>query len=360
MQPPRALTFLLAVITYDGLTAAPAPVATRATGDYVPPELAHLIKPASSELRELVERFETDQAELERFYSVKNSALYLRRMREFYLAWQQRLGEVAFDSLGAEGRIDHTLLRAHLTHELHLLDREEKRAQETAPILPFAEDVAQLQEARRLMQPVEPKAAAATLDRMRKELEKTRTWLEAGLKVERTAAATPEAAKDTAEKKTVPITPTRIVAYRAANRLAELRKSLADWFKHYDSYDPLFGWWNRTPYKALDEALDGYAKFLREKVVGVEAGKDEPIIGDPIGRDGLMAELDHEMIAYTPEQLIEIANREFAWCDAEWKRAARDMGLGDDWKAALEKAKHDYVEPGHQPELVRDLALEAI
>jgi uncharacterized protein (DUF885 family) len=110
----------------------------------------------------------------------------------------------------------------------------------------------------------------------------------------------------------------------------------------------------------LSDGLDGYAKFLREKVVGVEPGKDEPIIGDPIGRDGLMAELEHEMIAYTPKQLIDIANREFAWCDAEWKRAAREMGCGDDWKAALEKVKQDYVEPGRQPELVRDLALEAI
>jgi uncharacterized protein (DUF885 family) len=65
------------------------------------------------------------------------------------------------------------------------------------------------------------------------------------------------------------------------------------------------------------------------------------------------------MVAYTPEELIEIANREFAWCDAEWKKAAREMGCGDDWKAALEKVKHDYVEPGRQPALVRDLALEA-
>ena len=33
-----------------------------------------------------------------------------------------------------------------------------------------------------------------------------------------------------------------------------------------------------------------------------------------------MEELEHEMIAYTPEELLEIANREFAWCDTEWKR----------------------------------------
>jgi hypothetical protein len=372
----RSLPALFTAAASVALAADPAPVATRATADYVPPELAQLTKPASSELRELVERFTADRDELERFYSVRTSALHLRRMREFYQAWQQRLGEVAFDSLGAEGRIDYTLLRTHLTYELHLLDRDESRAKEIAPLLPFAEEIAQLQESRRLMQPVEPKAAAATLDQMRKELEKARAGLEAGLKAQKVEKTKDEASKADESKveapkaeeaksgadeaKPAPITPTRIAAYRAANRLAELRKSLDDWFKFYDGYDPLFSWWNRAPYKALNEGLDGYAKFLREKIVGVEPGKDEPIIGDPIGRDGLMAELDHEMIAYTPEQLIDIANREFAWCDAEWKRAAREMGFGDDWKGALEKVKHEYVEPGRQPELVRDLALEAI
>ncbi len=168
-----------------------------------------------------------------------------------------------------------------------------------------------------------------------------------------------QAKSDAVEKKVEPIAPTRIAAYRAANRLAELRKSLDDWYKHYDGYDPLFTWWNKAPYKALNDSLDGYVKFLREKIVGVEAGKDDPIIGDPVGRDGLMAELDHEMIAYTPEQLIDIANREFAWCDAEWKKAAREMGFGDDWKAALEKVKRDYVQAG-PGELVVELALEAI
>ena len=35
------------------------------------------------------------------------------------------------------------------------------------------------------------------------------------------------------------------------------------------------------------------------------------------------------------------------------------MGFGDNWKAAMEKVKNAYVEPGKQPELIRDLAREA-
>ncbi len=68
-----------------------------------------------------------------------------------------------------------------------------------------------------------------------------------------------------------------------------------------------------------------------------------------MGRDALLSELAHEMIPYTPEELIAIANKEFAWCESEMKRASREMGYGDDWKKALEKVKNMYVEPGKQP-----------
>jgi len=36
------------------------------------------------------------------------------------------------------------------------------------------------------------------------------------------------------------------------------------------------------------------------------------------------------------------------------------MGYGDDWRKAVEKVKTLHVEPGRQPELIRDLAREAI
>jgi uncharacterized protein (DUF885 family) len=86
----------------------------------------------------------------------------------------------------------------------------------------------------------------------------------------------------------------------------------------------------------------------------------DEIVGRPIGREALLAALRAEMISYSPEQLVEMANREYAWCEAEMKKAARELGCGDDWKAAVEKVKNLHVAPGGQPKLVRDLALEAI
>ena len=83
--------------------------------------------------------------------------------------------------------------------------------------------------------------------------------------------------------------------------------------------------------------------------MGWKEGDDEPIVGDPIGREAIQEDLADEMIPYTPEELIAIAEREFAWCETEMKKASREMGFGDDWKKALEKVKTLHVAPGRQP-----------
>src|SRR5205814_10385273 len=87
--------------------------------------------------------------------------------------------------------------------------------------------------------------------------------------------------------------------------------------------------------------------------------KDESgISGRPIGDEGLMIELGAEMVPYTPAELIDIAEKEYIWCEAEIKKASREMGFGDDWKKAVEKVKTMYVPAGQQPYAIRDLAWE--
>ena len=80
---------------------------------------------------------------------------------------------------------------------------------------------------------------------------------------------------------------------------------------------------------------------------------DSGIDGPARGRDGLIRDLADEMIPYTPEQLIALGEREYAWTVAEMIKASREMGLGDDWKQAVEKVKEMHVEPGRQPEIVQ-------
>jgi uncharacterized protein (DUF885 family) len=65
------------------------------------------------------------------------------------------------------------------------------------------------------------------------------------------------------------------------------------------------------------------------------------------------------MIPYTPQELIDIAQKEYAFSLSEAKKASREMGFGDNWKAAMEKVKNTYVDPGKQPDLIRDLARQA-
>jgi len=87
---------------------------------------------------------------------------------------------------------------------------------------------------------------------------------------------------------------------------------------------------------------------------------DSGIEGAARGRDGLLLDLADELIPYTPEQLIELGNREYVWTVEEMKKASREMGFGDDWMKAVEAVKEMHVEPGRQPEVVRDMLYEAV
>ncbi|MBA3849017.1 MAG: DUF885 domain-containing protein [Opitutus sp.] len=316
----------------------------RPAADYVP-DLAAIVREGSSEMRGVVERYVADRGGLLVMHPVAGSPLQLRRLREFYAAWQGKLDAMDYDKLGVEGRIDWHLLQTELKFQLGLLDRQQKRMAGMAPLLPFFAQLAALQEQRREYARPDGKASAAALADARAQLEAARKALEAGLGDKPAENA---------------IKPDKIVALRAINQIAAIGKQLADWFKHYDTYDPEFGWWTREPYKRLTGALDDHAKFLREKIVGAKPGEDEPIVGDPIGADGLALDLQREMIPYTPEQLIAVAEKEFAWCEAEWRKVAQELGYGDDWKKALEKMKEDHVAPGDQPEMIADLAYEAV
>ena len=162
------------------------------------------------------------------------------------------------------------------------------------------------------------------------------------------------------------------VANTAQRTTSIKRVACANWYRYYDGYDPMFSWWVKSPYTKLDSSLNRYARTLRERVVGIPASvlnaaqgrggagggavNDGPIVGDPIGDVGLAEDLKHEMIPYTPSELIAIAEREYAFSLSEMKKAARDLGFGDDWKAAMEKVKNTYVRTGKQPDLIRDLA----
>lgn len=293
-----------------------------------------------SALRPAVERYQNDRAALERRYRIESSEGRRARFQKFNSEWLARVEAMDFEKLNQESRIDWLLLKNDIQRSQRQLAFRAQIDAETAALLPFRAAIVDLEETRQRMEKVDSAKAAATLDGVRKQIEALRKSIEAELK--------PGAA---GIKKTT--------ANRAATAVQKLRRTLEHWYKFYAGYDPVFTWWAANPYKTADQALDGYAVFLREKIVGVKPDDKTTVVGSPIGRDALVSELQAEMIPYTPEELIALANKEFAWCENEMKRASREMGFGDDWHKALEKVKTLHVEPGQQPELIRQLALEA-
>ena len=305
--------------------------------DSVVPDLATLVARPRSELAPVLERWSADRAALGRRYSVEYSPERRDRFRSFQRAWQVELQRLPFERLGRPAQVDYLLLDNKLRYELALLDREEKLAAEMAPLLPFASALFALVEERRRFVRPDPAHAAKAI-----------TAMTAALEAARAAMATP------ANR------PTRIVALRAAEATGELRGEFQGWLRFYQGYDAEMSWWVAEPAKRFDTALESWRRYLREQLVGVKEGQDEPIVGDPIGADGLAVDLRAEMIAYSPAELIAIAEKEYAYLLGEAKQTARTMGFGDDWKRAAEATKDDYAPVGKQTLAVRDMALEAI
>lgn len=306
---------------------------------------------AGGEMRALIERYANDRGSLVRFYNIATSPERRARLKKFDTDWLAALEKLDFDAMDQEARADYLLFKSQLTYELREIEIQAKQAEEMAPLVPFSDAIIALEETRQRMEPAKSQEAAATLTRMVKQIADTRRAIEAGL---------PQEGRAKPESKIEPIRAKKTVANRAALTIESLRNTLKAWYTFYNGYDPVFTWWASDPYKQVDQALHTYAQFLRERVVGFKADDKTAIVGDPIGREALLNELQHEMIPYTPEELVAIAKKEMAWCEAEMIKASRELGYGDDWHKALEHVKQQFVEPGKQPQLIRGLAEEAI
>lgn len=292
-------------------------------------------------MRDVLERFQSDRSSLERKYPLGLSAKRRERMARFYGEWQAALEKMNYEGLSQIDQLDWQLFRNFLKHAQRTLEIKMKAQAETSPLMPFAASVLELEEARSAMQWAKPEDSARRLAELTKQIKQAQE------NAEKQIAAGKKIAKPT-------------VANRASNAVRELKSGLERWHGFYAGYDPLFTWWCEEPYKQTSAALEAYAVFLREKVAGVKPGDTFAIVGDPIGREALLAELQFEMIPYTPEQLIALAKKEFDWCEREAKKAAQELGFGDDWHKALEYVKSLHVAPGEQPQKIKELAEEAI
>ncbi|MEX0692525.1 MAG: DUF885 family protein [Gemmatimonadales bacterium] len=293
---------------------------------------------AQSDLRQFLETYQQDRGALLRRWDAEYSPTRRARLVRFYEETQAALRGQDFDRLNREGQVDYVLLDHRLTYERSLLDLEGRRAQDMAALVPFAPAVFHLHEQRRDLVHVDGRASADTLVAIARRADSVRAAM---------------AAMDRARR------PSRVTALRTAEAVDGFRRLLREWYRFSEGYDPVFTWWTREPWGRADSALMRMSQTIRRELLGVGQGATEPIIGDPIGAEGMRADLAHEMIPYTPQELLAIGEREYAWAEAEMIRASRELGFGDNWRQAVEHVKTLHREPGGQTELSVELAREA-
>lgn len=309
------------------------------------------------DLGDFIRLYQADRGSISESANIPWSESWFDRQSALYDDWWGRLQSVTLDALDAQGRIDWVLFRNFIQVSRARLALDRKRLAEMEPLLPFRKTIQTLERDRRAMKPLDSEAAAAAVSTIDDEIKKSREAWDDFKKAKDASAGKP------IEAGGIVLTPapfTPVTAQRAADAVGALRRTLDHWYRSNDGYVPEFSWWTREPYAKAIKAMDEYAKFLRETIAGVKGEPNDPLIGDPIGAEALAADLANEMIPYTPEQLMKIGEREFAWCEEEAKKAASEMGLNGDWKAALARVKEKHARPGEQDALAVKTTREAI
>ncbi len=292
----------------------------------------------ASLLNPLINQYQSDKMMLTRKYTLKQTVEYYTRMQRFYLSWQNKLKSLSFDQLTVNERVDYTLLKRDINADSKSLDIGFIEFKATNFTIPFAKAIVDFEQKRRIGSQQDGEATAIIFRQLKRDIYAVDE-----------AVVSSKLAVSSAQ------------ANWAQQTINQYLTVFIEAFKFYDGYDPQFTTATKSIFPEVLLSVRTYASTLG-KIAKLSAIKDDGsgIIGNPIGRAALISNLHDEMIAYTPEQIEGIAMREFAWCDAEMLKASNAMGFGNDWKKALEKVKTDYPALGKQPELVYELANEAI
>ncbi|MBC7872622.1 MAG: DUF885 family protein [Ferruginibacter sp.] len=306
----------------------------------------------TSEMADGMIQYSADKASISRFYSTTSQAdFFSRQQGNNYNSPERRkrllelldenlalLKRMPFEKWNINGKVDYVLFKRNLESEQYHLLEEQQTYSQVAKYLTFSDRLFALQVPRRRGIAVNGEEVAKELNDINKSIVKAIGSLKT---------------VDSLELKQ---------ANLASDAAKGLQGALKDYFNFYNGYDPLFTWWVPKTYNETDSLLNAFATAIKRKGKINTLQKDDGsgIVGNPIGSTELVRQLKLEWIAYGPEDLVDIANKEFAWCDAELLKASREMGFGDNWAAALEKVKKTYVPPGKQPEAMYDLYKQSV
>lgn len=286
----------------------------------------------ANDMIDVINTFKADKNALRETYKIRESQEYYQRFIQFYKIWNSQISAIPFNELSKEEKVDFILLKNLIKKEEYLLKQDYEAYTEVASVGDFTEDIHQFIQDRRRGKKPDAKALAMSfrkaeqaINEKKKTLENSKfdTWLKAD---------------------------------KAANVISSFQQGLKEAYIFYFGYDPDFTWWMESSYTALDNKLTEYSEFLK-KNYSEDNIKDDGsgIIGKAVGRKALIKNLEYEFIPYTPEELIAAAEKQFEWCKQEMIKASKEMGYGDNWRAALEHVKNTYVPVGKQPETINDL-----
>lgn len=286
----------------------------------------------------LLQQYQADKGSLERFYVIDASPERRNRFIEFNKEYLNKLTTYSFNALSQSDKVDYLLFKSQLNAYLTDLNEEEANYQKTKNWLDFAAIIYAQEKARRRGASIDAEKTALSWNSLNKELSVKMMELEKA----------PLLAKP--------------MAMHINKTIKGYKKALKSINDFYNGYDPMYSWWTAQSLKKLDSAFDQYQQLAIKRTDAATSQKLDKsgIVGNPIGADAIENSLHNAFIPYNAQELIKIAEKEFAWCDAEMLKASRELGFGDNWKAALEKVKNTYVPVGKQPEMIMDLYNQSI
>lgn len=294
----------------------------------------------TSEMGTTLISYQRDIAAIQDFYSpfssrgnIYSSPEQRLRLIEINNGYLEKLKKLPFDEFSVYGKVDYILLKKQINTNLLKQQNEVLAYQSIQKLIPFANNIYELEKQRRRGKYMKGEDVAILLTSILKRVDSA------------TVAAKKNSNLGVNEMSMV---------QKAINGLQARLKNFTDF---YVNYDPEFTWWVPKPAEDLTSALTKYASLFSvkdEKPIGNQ------IVGTPIGKDELQRQINAEMLPYTPEQLIQLAEKEFDYCDKELLKASKAMGFGTDWKKAQEKVKNSYVPLGKQPELIVKLQNDAL
>lgn len=292
----------------------------------------------TSEVNNVMVQYNADYGNVDRFYLIENSPERRERLMQVVNEYIGKLQQLDFDKLNQGTKVDFILFNRDLHEQQYALQKEATEYKAIKQWIPFADSIYAIEKARRRGAVLDAQKLANDLNTLTKTIKQLQT------KFDKETAISFELGK------------------RAEGAIDGLREALKSTFDFYNGYDPMFTWWVPQPYNIADSLLGEYAKTIKTKEKSITPQKDDGsgIFGNPIGTEELKRRLQYEMIPYSPDDLVAIANKEFAWCDKEMLKASNDMGFGNDWKAALEKVKTMYVPAGEQPTAMLKLYNESV